>query len=285
MSERAMTVSPQRGNAKSVLVDGDLRAWHLVFLILVSWVVGIIGGTKATQHLDVSVRSELQVIAIQAIYSSIIVAFVIVVPELRRSLPVLFARPFSRPSPRDLALTLSLMLAWGYGLYRIGVCFPILLFHPEAYRVLGFYDTATPFELTYLVYLVGSVVIAPLAEELMFRGYLLNVWMARIGMWRAIIFSTLLFGLLHWQNTFFAIPLGFVFALVYLRYDSLWPGILLHALYNFLAFNWLVGGLFYMKRREAIDQISNWTPELVIGVLAIPLFVLFWRRFKPAVAA
>jgi membrane protease YdiL (CAAX protease family) len=280
-----MTVTPQRGKAKSVLVGGDLRAWHLVFLILVSWVVGIIGGTKATQHLDVSVRGELQVIAMQAICSSIIIAFVIVVPELRRSLPVLFARPLTKPSPRDLALTFSLMLAWGYGLYRIGVCFPILLFHPEAYRALGFYDTATPFELKYLVYLASSVLIAPLAEELMFRGYLLNVWLARIGMWRAIIFSTLLFGLLHWQNTLFAIPLGFVFALVYLRYDSLWPGIFLHALYNLLASNWLVGSLFYMKRRDSIDQIGNWIPELVIGVLFIPLFILFWRRVKPAAVA
>jgi membrane protease YdiL (CAAX protease family) len=280
-----MTVSPQRGNAKSVLVDGDLRAWHLVFLILVSWVVGIIGGTKATQHLDVSLRGELQVIAIQAICSSIIITFVIVVPELRRSLPVLFARPLTRPSPRDLALTFSLMLAWGYGLYRIGVCFPILLFHPEAYRALGFYDTATPFELKYLVYLASSVLIAPLAEELMFRGYLLNVWMARIGMWRAIIFSTLLFGLLHWQNTLFAIPLGFVLAVVYLRYDSLWPGILLHALYNLMGFSWLIGGFFYMKRRDSIDQIGNWIPELVIGILFIPLFILFWRRFKPAAVA
>src|ERR1700675_4276228 len=133
-----MSRSAQQGKAKSVLVDGDLRPWHVVFLILVSWVVGIIGGTKAKQHLDVSVRGELQVVPIQAIYSSIIIAFVIVVPELRRSLPVLFARPTSRPSAQDLALTFSLMLAWGYGLYRIGVCFPILLLHPEAYRALGF---------------------------------------------------------------------------------------------------------------------------------------------------
>jgi membrane protease YdiL (CAAX protease family) len=277
-----MTTSPARAKAKSVLVDGDLRAWHVVFLILVSWVVGIIGGTKATQHLDISVRAELQAIAIQAISSSIIIAFVVVVPELRRSLPVLFARPHSRPSAPDLALTVSLMLAWGYGLYRIGVCFPILLFHPEAYRALGFADAATPFELKYLVYLVGSVLVAPLAEELVFRGYLLNLWMARIGVWCAVIFSTLLFGVLHWQNTIFAIPLGFFLALVYLRYDSLWPGVLLHAMYNLMAFGWPVGRFFYVKPRNSIDQIGNWIPELVIGVLFIPLFILFWRRFKPA---
>ena len=134
-----MSRNMRQGKAKSVLVEGDLRPRHIVFVILVSWVVGIIGGTKATQHLDVSVRGEFQVIAIMAIYSSIIIAFVVVVPELRRSLPVLFARPTSRPSGRDLALAFSLMLAWGYGLYRIGVCFPILLVHPEAYRLLGEY--------------------------------------------------------------------------------------------------------------------------------------------------
>jgi uncharacterized protein len=279
-----MTGDPVQAKAKSVLVDGAVRPWHVVFLILVSWVVGIIGGTKATQHLDASVKSELQAIAIQVIYSLIILAFVVVVPELRKSLRTLFVRPISKPSSRDLALAFSLMLAWGYGLYRIGVCFPVLLFHPEAYRALGFADTATPFEPKYLAYVVGSVLVAPLAEELMFRGYLLNLWKARIGVWRAIIFSTLLFGSLHWQNTIFAIPLGFILALVYLRYDSLWPGIFLHALYNLLSFAWSIGGLFYLKRRDSIDQIGNWIPELVIGVLFIPLFILFWRRFKPAPA-
>jgi membrane protease YdiL (CAAX protease family) len=280
-----MTTSPPRAKAKAVLVDGDLRAWHVVFLILVSWAVGIIGGTKATQHLDVSVRAELQAIAIQAICSSIIIAFVVVVPELRRSLPVLFARPPSRPSAPDLALTFSLMLAWGYGLYRIAVCFPILLFHPEAYRALGFAEAATPFEAKYLVYLVGSVLAAPLAEELVFRGYLLNLWMARIGVWRAVLFSTLLFGVLHWQNTLFAIPLGFFLALVYLRYDSLRPGVFLHAMYNLMAFGWPLGRFFYVKRRDSIDQLGNWIPELIIGVLFIPLFILFWRRFKPPMRA
>src|SRR5664279_2995648 len=152
-----MTRNPVRANAKSVLVDGAVRPWHIVFVILLSWVVGIIGGTKATQHLNASVKSELQIIAIQVISSSIILAFVVVVPELRKSLRTLFVRPISRPASHDLALAFSLMLAWGYGLYRIGVCFPILLFHPEAYRTLGFADTAAPFELKYLAYAVGSV--------------------------------------------------------------------------------------------------------------------------------
>jgi membrane protease YdiL (CAAX protease family) len=278
-----MTNNPLRAKAKSVLVDGAVRPWHVVFLIVVSWVVGIVGGTKATQHADASVRSELQVIAIQVIYSVIILAFVVVVPELRKSLPALFARPAMRPSARDLTLALSLMLAWGYGLYKIAVCYPVLLFHPEAYRALGFLETVAPFQLKYLAYFVGAVLVAPLAEELMFRGYLLNLWMTRIGVWLAVISSTLLFGVLHWQNTLFAIPLGCILALVYLRYDSLWPGILLHALYNLLSFAWLLGGLF-LKRKDSIDQIGNWIPELVIAALFIPLSILFWRRFKPAPA-
>jgi membrane protease YdiL (CAAX protease family) len=279
-----MATSPLRAKAKSVLIDGAVRPWHIVFLILVSWVVGIVGGTKATQHFDVSVRSELQAIAMQVICSLIILAFVVVVPELRRSLPALFVKPISRPSAWDLTLTFLLMLAWGYGLYRIAVCFPILHFHPEAYRGLGFTGSEPPFESKYLIYFAGAVLIAPFGEELVFRGYLLNLWRARLGAWRAIIFSTLLFGSLHWQNTVFATTLGFVFALVYLRYDSLWPGICLHALYNLLASPWLLGGVFYVKQRETIGQISSWVPEAVIGVLFIPLFILFWRRFKPAPA-
>jgi hypothetical protein len=49
-----------------------------------------------------------------------------------------------------------------------------------------------------------------------------------------------------------------------------------------LATPWLLGGLFYLKPRAAIGELSSWIPEFVIAALFIPLAIAFWRRFKPA---
>ena len=272
-------------NARDALARGAVKPWHVVFLFFVAWSVAVVGSFKATQNIGVTFRQEARDVVLQGIYSAIILIFIVVVPEFRRTLKSLFAKAIPKPTAVDICLAFALALAWGYGLYRVLVCLPILLAHPEAFRTLRFGDLLPPPEIKYLVALLGSVVVAPIAEELVFRGYLLNLWAARHGVWFAVIASSVVFGAFHLETAVFAAPLGIIFALVYLRYDSLWPGIVIHAAYNLLAFPWLLGGLFYVKPRASIGELSRWIPEFVIAVLFIPLAILFWRRFKPAAVA
>ncbi len=274
----------QPTNARSALTSGAVKPWHVVFLFFVAWSVAIVGSFKATQHIDAAFRREAWNLALQGIFSAIILAFTVIVPEFRRTLRGLFAKPVPRPSAIDLGFAFALTLAWGYGLYRVLVCLPILLAHPEAFRALRFTELLAPLEIKYLAALLGSVIVAPIAEELVFRGYLLNLWIVRHGVWSSVISSSAVFGVFHLETAVFAAPMGVVYALVYLRYQSLWPGIFIHAAYNLLAFPWLLGGLFYVKPRQSIGELSSWIPEFVIAALFIPLFILFWRRFKPAPA-
>ena len=90
---------------------------------------------------------------------------------------------------------------------------------------------------SYLYLLFSTVVIAPLTEEIVYRGIILKGLLAHCTQNRAIIWSALLFGLMHlnpWQ-----FPIAFIFGLVFaywvIQTGSLWPGILGHALNNFLA--------------------------------------------------
>jgi membrane protease YdiL (CAAX protease family) len=257
----------------------------VVFFFFVAWSVAIVGSFKAMQYLGAASKLEIRDLVLQGIFSAIILAFTVIVPEFRRTLKILFARPVPNPSMIDLSFAFALTLAWGYGLYRVLVCFPILLTHPEAFRTLRFSEHLAPLEIKYFVALLGSVIVSPIAEELVFRGYLLNLWIERHGTWLAVIASSVVFGAFHLDTAVFAAPMGAIFALVYLRYDSLWPGIFIHATYNLLAFPWLLGGLFYVKPRASIGELSSWIPEFVIAVLFIPLAILFWRRFKPATVA
>ena len=266
---------------KSTLVHGAVTAWHVLFLATISWAISIVGSYKIAERISGDNRMAIRDMAVSAIGASIILAFTVVVPEFRRSLPVLFAGPAARPSKGDLLVSYLAMLGWGYGLYKV-LCLAVLLFRPELFQTLAYGDTLAPFELKYLAFWAGAVAIAPVGEELIFRGYLLNLWANRWGVWPAVILSSIVFGAFHWERAVFAAPIGFILALVYLRYDSLWPGIFLHAAYNLLACPWIFGGLFIVKKRDSIGDLTQWIPEFIITLAFLPLCVFFWRRFKPA---
>ena len=89
---------------------------------------------------------------------------------------------------------------------------------------------------SYLSALFGAVVIAPLAEEIIDRGIILKGLLAHYTQNRAIVWSAILFCLIHlnpWQFPA-AFILGLIFAWWVVQTGSLWPAILGHALNNFL---------------------------------------------------
>lgn len=84
-------------------------------------------------------------------------------------------------------------------------------------------------------FLLGSAVAlaAPVVEELVFRGFLFTRWGRRFGVVRGLVFSALLFGLLHFAlQPLGALGLGFVAGLLYLRTRSLLVPLVTHATVN-----------------------------------------------------
>ncbi len=85
--------------------------------------------------------------------------------------------------------------------------------------------------------LVGGAVIAPVVEELFFRGFVFAGLRQKYGWQKSAFISAALFALLHLTPTAI-IPifvLGYIFAYLYYRSDSIWPAILMHVLTNTLA--------------------------------------------------
>lgn len=92
-------------------------------------------------------------------------------------------------------------------------------------------------------------VVAPLMEELFFRGFFFSALRSRMNVWWAAILGGLAFGSLHILNFLVGIPVeaavagtvsltvfGFLLCLVYWRTGSLYPCIGAHALNNTFAF-------------------------------------------------
>jgi uncharacterized protein len=91
------------------------------------------------------------------------------------------------------------------------------------------------------VALISGCVLAPVLEEMLFRGIMLRSFLRRYSRTKAILLSSLLFGAAH-MNVYqlaTAFAIGIVAGWLYERCRSLWPCILLHAAYNgFVTFSY-----------------------------------------------
>lgn len=110
-------------------------------------------------------------------------------------------------------------------------------------NLLVFFKDSTSFtEKALLVF--TAVVVAPLTEEVAFRGYLHGVLRQVGGRWCGILVSSLIFAAIHGHLPSFPglIVLAIAFSLLYERTGSLWANILMHAGFNSLnliaAFAW-----------------------------------------------
>ena len=90
----------------------------------------------------------------------------------------------------------------------------------------------------YIFAFLALVVMAPLAEELLFRGYLFGKLRHYISFVPATLITSVLFGIVHWQWNIGVDVFILSLALCYLREktQSLWPAVFLHATKNGVAF-------------------------------------------------
>lgn len=81
---------------------------------------------------------------------------------------------------------------------------------------------------------ITAVIFAPLIEEIMFRGYLYPILKKYAGTFTAVLFTSLLFGMVH-NNISAIIPLTFFGAVLVFLYEktkTIWTPIIAHALFN-----------------------------------------------------
>ncbi|MCL2426912.1 MAG: CPBP family intramembrane metalloprotease [Oscillospiraceae bacterium] len=85
-----------------------------------------------------------------------------------------------------------------------------------------------------LVRIISIGIAAPIVEEILCRGIILNRLSAWMPKWPAILVSSALFGIVHfnWLQGLYAFAIGIIFAVLYLRYRNLWIPIISHAAFN-----------------------------------------------------
>jgi membrane protease YdiL (CAAX protease family) len=85
---------------------------------------------------------------------------------------------------------------------------------------------------------IALVLIPPVIEEIIFRGFIFPAFSKKRGVIFGAITSSLLFGLAHLQGnvTVYTIVLGLLLCLMYVKLRSIVPGMVLHMINNYLAF-------------------------------------------------
>lgn len=272
-----------RSQIPEPLAQGTVRPGQIIFLFLVILAVTGVFAYKVTVSAAPDFRHAAMELVAHASAVLLIAFLTIAVPELRRSIPALYSRRGESLHAADVLVFLAVMLTWAYGAHRFLVFYPALRWKPELFSLTGYVAQVPEISPIYwFLWLVSVGIMAPFAEELLFRGYLLNLWRNRFGLWPAILLSSLAFGLIHAQAAIFAFVCGIFYALAYLKYGSLWPATLLHGLYNVVSTPVWFGYLILVKDKARVGEISSWAPEIALTIAFFPLLVLFWRRFRPA---
>ncbi|MBD2427018.1 CPBP family intramembrane glutamic endopeptidase [Phormidium sp. FACHB-1136] len=175
--------------------------------------------------------------------------------------PALDLRDLLGPLPRRLAWLQLLWLVVGLFLFSLGAfqvsylglswVAPHLVESTLQQSLLLSADNAAAPRLYNSLMLFAVVVVAPVAEEFIFRGILLHRWGLKWGVRTAMVMTSVLFGLLH-SNLIGLFMFGVVMTLLYLTTRSLLVPMVAHALNNALA-----SGLEYATQIRALTPIHT----------------------------
>ena len=106
-------------------------------------------------------------------------------------------------------------------------------------EIEGIYSTKSQAS-TIKIGLLLLFVIAP-GEEIFWRGFVLRKYSEQWGKWRGLVLSVILYSLVHiWSLNLMLIAAamvsGIFWSLIYLKYNSIIPGIISHAVWDLLIF-------------------------------------------------
>lgn len=129
---------------------------------------------------------------------------------------------------------------------------------------------------------VLTALLAPLCEEVAFRGYLQSTLRLRRSDAAALVLGTLLFAAMHLNPVSFPglLLLGAVFGWLALRAGSVWPAVAAHAANNAISALLAAGGAGGEPPRSA--ELAGLLGALAIGAAGLGAVLTAYRRATPA---
>lgn len=140
---------------------------------------------------------------------------------------------FERLGLRGFAPSAFKWMAAAFGAYLLfAMLYSLLILQPEQEDIAKAFGTVP-------VQILLIAILAPVSEEILFRGFLYGGLRERLSRIPAALIAGVIFGALHALTGLSAVPplifFGFVLCLLYEKTGSIWPPILLHMINNSIA--------------------------------------------------
>jgi membrane protease YdiL (CAAX protease family) len=242
-------------------MDGRKRT-ALALLVFVGWVLitvvsgDFLGGSREAQPLNVPISTSIQLNLVAA------VVFLAVVVAGFRWMDIGLA---AAPAPG------SLRLLWFPGVYL------------ALFLMLAIYAGFPPPSVLAIIFI--NTALAGISEELATRGILYRGLRSTLPVWPSTLLSTLLFGVVHVLNGFAtgdfaaspvqavtAFMTGIAFMGIRIRTGSLYPAIVVHALWDFLLIAAVTGMMArFGGEAAAAANAGSVPPQLLILPVAVIL--------------
>jgi len=134
--------------------------------------------------------------------------------------------------------------------------------------------------------IISTVILGPVIEEFIFRGIILNKWAETTSNKRALILSSLLFGIVHFGSLI--IPQfigGLLYGIVYIKTKKLIYPILMHIINNLIPVSIMLIPVTESTEFFSVSQlIEELTPVLnitsLVFIIALPVFLFIIYRFS-----
>ncbi len=166
--------------------------------------------------------------------------------------------------------------------YILSTIDPQLLHHLPSTNI--FYTSQetplAPF-LNFMEFII-AVIMAPIVEEFLFRGVILHRFTIKWGIKRAVIGSSIIFGLLH-SDILGAFTFAVVMCILYIKTASILVPIMAHMINNMLAYGFQVMSTFSPQSTVASHNLGIAAILLLVSIVIILYFLYrnwpqrYWR--------
>ena len=244
MKQSEDSVVEQKSGAAPWSIQQTLLGIILTLIPWIGLVVGLGGGNSAPGTRPLSPQLDLINAIVIFFLSSLIEGAFLIAPLYFANRVLRFITPHLRLAWQALGLKkFNVGQALGWIVVFIPVIFAVDILYQ--YIITAFHLNLQTNDqvilarsklepLTTYATLIVAVLVAPFCEEVFFRGFVFTGLRHRMPVGWAIVLSALLFAIAHLDPGSFAVLFVIGLALAFLRWrtNSLWPGIVLHAINN-----------------------------------------------------
>jgi membrane protease YdiL (CAAX protease family) len=252
---------PQKTNKPypGLLQTGQLLFYYIgLTIVLMFFATGIGMIFNAEVHND-------RLIATTIASAALILMLLIGLHKTRASSHEVF--PFTKFDWKPFALLL--VITFGVRCFYSGGVSLLTMFFPQFDQVIqsSIEKVLKIYEMGYIFSFIFVVIVGPVTEELFIRGLVLRGYLQRYGINRAILYSAIIFGIIHVQpaQVIQGIILGYILGWTFVLTKSLIPCILIHAFSNLMSYL----GFFILMRGHVDTKESASLEDFIISIILI----------------